>query len=169
MFNNPNPGIEISDANIVAELLWQIVAYGFPNKSAALSGYILHNHRNPDSEQSERIEEIYSYIDVCNISGISNEVIRRYSCAKNIAWISNMTSYTLPRAKVAYDLNCFLDDYMWFNDETKTLLMISASEGYEGEVGKIEEFAYSMLKNPTIVYGQAMLPGIGIMAVFITE
>lgn len=80
-----------------------------------------------------------------------------------------MTSYTLPREKVAYDLNCFLDDYMWFNGETKTLIMISASASYEVEVSKIEEFANSMLKNPTVVYGTALMPGIEVMAVFITE
>lgn len=80
-----------------------------------------------------------------------------------------MTSYTLPREKAAYDLNCFLDDFMWFNDETTTIVMISASVGFEVEVVKIEEFANSMLKNPKVVYGTAQLPGIEVMAVFITE
>lgn len=66
-------------------------------------------------------------------------------------------------------MNCFLDDFMWFNNETKTFLIISASEGYVNEVCKIEEFANNMLKNPTISYGKPMLPGIEVMAIFITE
>ena len=169
MFGRPNPDIEITDESIAAELLWQLVAYGFPDKSMALSGYILHNHRFPNSTQCERLEELCSYIGLRQVSGISNEDIRKYRDAKNISWISNMTPYTLPREKAAYDVNCFLDDYMWFNDETKTIIMISASAGYEDEIGKIEEFANSMLKNPTILYGKALLPGIEVMAIFIKE
>ncbi len=46
----------------------------------------------------------------------------------NIAWIANITPYSLPRDKVAYDMICSLDDFMWFNNETKTFLIISASE-----------------------------------------
>lgn len=169
MFGRPNPDIEISDESIAAELLWLLVAYGFPEKSVALSGYIQHNHRFPDSSQSERIEEIFRYIELHQVSGISHEDIKKYRDAKNISWISNLTSYTLPREKAAYDLNCFLDDFMWLNDETKTIIMISASAGYGVEVSKIEEFANNMLKNPTVVYGTALLPGIEVMAVFITE
>lgn len=169
MFGRPNPESKITDDSIAAELLWQLVAYGFPEKSEALSGYILHNHRYPDSTQYERIKEICSYIELRQVSGISHEDIKKYRHAKNISWISNCTSYTLPREKAAYDLNCFLDDFMWFNDETKTIIMISASAYYEDEVGKIVEFANSMLKNPTVVYGTALLPGIEVMAVFITE
>ena len=169
MFGKRNPYIEITDESIAAELLWQLVAYGFPVKSVALSGYMLHNNRYSDSTQGERIEEICSYIDLRQISGISHEDIKKYRDAKNISWISNLTSYTLPREKASYDLNCFLDDYMWFNDETKTIVMISASVGFEVEAVKIEEFANSMLKNPKVVYGTALLPGIEVMAVFITE
>lgn len=169
MFNKPDPDVNISDESIIAELLWQLVAYGFPEKSVALSGYILHNHRYPDSTQYERIKEICSYMELRQVSGISHELIKKYRDAKNILWISNLTSYTLPREKAAYDLNCFLDDFMWFNDETKTIIMISASASYEGEVSKIEEFTNGMLKNPTVVYGTALLPGIEVMAVFITE
>lgn len=168
MFGRPNPDIEISDESIAAELLWLLVAYGFPEKSVALSG-LQHNHRFPDSSQSERIEEIFRYIELHQVSGISHEDIKKYRDAKNISWISNLTSYTLPREKAAYDLNCFLDDFRWFNDETKTIVMISASAGYEDEADKIEEFANKMLKNPTVVYGTALLPGIEVMAVFITE
>lgn len=169
MLGRRNPNIEITDECIAAELLWQLVAYGFPVKSVALSGYMLHNNRYPDSTQGERIEEICSYIELRQISGISHGDIKKYRDAKNISWISNLTSYTLPREKAAYNLNCFLDDFMWFNDETKTIVMISASAGYEVEVGKIEEFANSMLKNPTVVFGTALLPGIEVLAVFITE
>lgn len=169
MFGKHNPYIEITDESIAAELLWQLVAYGFPVKSVALSGYMLHNNRYSDSTQGERIEEICSYIDLRQISGISHEDIKKYRDAKNISWISNLTSYTLPREKASYDLNCFLDDYMWFNDETTTIVMISASVGFEVEVVKIEGFANSMLKNPKVVYGTALLPGIEVMAVFITE
>lgn len=169
MFGKRNPYIEITDESIAAELLWQLVAYGFPVKSVALSGYMLHNNRYSDSTQGERIEEICSYIDLRQISGISHEDIKKYRDAKNISWISNLTSYTLPREKASYDLNCFLDDYMWFNDETTTIVMISASVGFEVEVVKIEGFANSMLKNPKVVYGTALLPGIEVMAVFITE
>lgn len=169
MFNKPDPDVNISDESIIAELLWQLVAYGFPEKSVALSGYILHDNRHPDSTQYERIKEICSYIELRQVSGISHEDIKKYRDAKNISWISNLTSYTLPREKAAYDLNCFLDDFMWFNDETKTIVMISASAGYGDEADKIEEFANKMLKNPTVVYGTALLPGIEVMAVFITE
>lgn len=66
-------------------------------------------------------------------------------------------------------MNCFLDDFMWFNNETKTILIISSSEGYENEVCEIEKFAHNMLKNPTIKYGNPLIHGIEIMAVFITE
>jgi len=169
MFGKPNADIEITDESIAAQLLWQLVAYEFPEKSAALSGYILHDNRHPDSTQYERIKEICSYIELRQVSGISHEDIKKYRDAKNISWISNLTSYSLPREKAAYDLNCFLDDFMWFNDETKTIVMISASAGYEDEADKIEEFANKMLKNPTVVYGTALLPGIEVMAVFITE
>lgn len=169
MFGRFSRDVRISDESIVAELLWQLVTYGFPEKSAALSGFILNNRRWPDSTQSERFEEICSYADLFKMSGISREELCDLCDAKNISWISNMTSYTLPREKTAYDMNCFLDDFMWFNDETKTIVMISASDGYEDETSKIEEFANRMLRNPMIVYGKAMLSGIETMAVFITE
>ena len=80
-----------------------------------------------------------------------------------------MTSYSLPKDNAAYDLNCCMDDFMWFNEETKTYVIISSSSGYESEVHKIEEFVNSMMRNPTILYGTPKLPGIEVMAVFITE
>lgn len=169
IFGKPNPDIEITDESIAAELLWQLVAYGFPDKSVVLSGYIQHNRRSHDSNQGERIEEICSYIDLRKVQGITSEDIKKYSNAKNISWISKMTPYTLPPMKAAYDMNCFLDDFMWSHDETNTIVMISASAAYEVEVGKIEEFANCMLKNPTILHGKAPLPGIEVMAIFIKE
>ena len=167
--DKPNSDVEIGDDSIMAEILWQFVAYGFPENTAVICGYILNNRRRPDSTKSDRIEEICRYIDFYHVTGISHEDIRRYRNATNVAWISKMTSYTLPMEKAAYDMTCFLDDFMWFNNETKTILIISASEGYEDEVSKIEEFANSMLKNPTIAYGTPTLPGIEVMSIFITE
>ena len=169
MFNRPDAVRKITDEMIVADLLWQLVAYGFPKESAILSGFILNNRRWPESTESERIEEICSYIDIHRVSALSHGDLQKYSEAKNIAWVCNITPYSLPRANASYDMICFLDDYMWFNKETKTVLIISSSEGYEKEVGEIEEFAYNVLKNPTIVHGKPMLPGIEIMAIFITE
>ena len=169
MFNRPDTVRKITDEMIVADLLWQLVAYGFPKESAFLPGFILNNRRWPESTISERIEEICSYIDIHQVSELSHEDIRKYSKEKNIAWVSDITPYSLPRAKASYNMTCFLDDFMWFNDETKTILIISSSEGYEKEVCEIEEFAHSMLKNPTIVHGKPLLPGIEIMAIFITE
>lgn len=75
MFDKPTT--DISDESIVSELLWQLVAYGYPEESAALSGYILNNHRSPDSTQKERIEEICSYIDIRQVTGISQEDINQ--------------------------------------------------------------------------------------------
>lgn len=169
MFNRPDAVRKITDEMIVADLLWQLVAYGFPKESAILSGFILNNRRRPESTPLERIEEICSYIDIHQVSELSHGDIRKYIEAKNIVWATNITPYSLPRLKASYDMNCFLDDFMWFNNETKTILIISSSEGYTSEAYKIEEFARSMLKNPTIVYGEPILPGIEIMAVFITE
>ncbi|WP_301198428.1 hypothetical protein [Bacteroides acidifaciens] len=160
---------KITDEMIVADLLWQLVALGFPEKSAILSGYLLNNRRFPESTKAERIEEICSYIDNHHVTGISHEGICKYLTAKNVSWIADITSYSLPKDKAAYDITCFLDDFMWFNNETKTILIISASEGYEEEVAKIEEFANSMLKNPLVVYGRPKLPGIEVLAIFITE
>ena len=160
---------KITDEMIVADLLWQLVACGFPEDSKVLSGYLLNNRRFPESTQAERIEEICSYIDYHHVTGISHEQNRKYLTAKNVSWIADITSYSLPKDKAAYDITCFLDDFMWFNNETKTILIISASEGYEEEVAKIEEFANCMLKNPSVVYGRPKLPGIDIMAIFITE
>lgn len=154
---------------IVADLLWQLVSFGFPKMSSALSGYLLNSRRFPESTQAERLEEIRSYLDIHQVSEITSEDIRKYSVAENIAWITEMTPYSLPPDKGAYDMICFLDDYMWFNNETKTILIISGSKGYEEEVAKIEDFANSMLKNPTIAYGKTLLLGIEIMAIFITE
>lgn len=169
MFNRPGAVRKITDEMIVGDLLWQLVAYGFPKYSAILSGFILNNRRWPETAISERIEEICSYMDIHQVSGLSHGDIRKYSGVKNIAWVTNITPYSLPRLKASYDMNCFLDDFMWFNDETKTILVISSSEGYENEVCKIEKFAHSMLKEPTIKYGKPLLPGIEIMVVFITE
>lgn len=160
---------KITDEMIVANLLWQLVACGFSEDSKVLSGYLLNNRRFPESTQAERIEEICSYIDYHHVTEISHEQISKYLTAKNVSWIADITSYSLPKDKAAYDITCFLDDFMWCNNETKTFLIISASEGYENEVCKIEEFANSMLKNPSVVYGRPKLPGIDIMAIFITE
>lgn len=168
-FNRPDASCDITDEMIVADFLWQLVAYGFPKESTALSGYLLNNRRFPESTQAEKIEEICSYLDIHQVTGITREDIRKYGEAENIAWITDITSYSLPHDKAAYDLTCLLDDFMWFNNETKTILIISASDGYEGEVNKIEEFADNMLKNPTIAYGKPILPGIEVMAIFITE
>lgn len=169
MFNRPDAVRKITDEMIVADLLWQLVAYGFPKESAILSAFTLNNRRWPESTISERIEEVCSYIDIHQVSELSHGDIRKYSDAKNIAWVSNITPYSLPQAKASYDMTCFLDDFMWFNDETKTILIISSSEGYEKEVCEIEEFAHRMLRNPTIVHGKPILPGIEIMAIIITE
>lgn len=65
-------------------------------------------------------------------------------------------------------MNCFLDDFMWFNNETKTILIISGSDGYENEASKIEDFSNNMLKNPAIIYGEPLLQEIEIMAIFIS-
>lgn len=169
IFNRSNVGEKITDEQIAADILWHLVAYGYPEESPALSGYLLNNRRFPESTQAERIEEICSYIDNHHVKGISHEEICKYLTANNVSWIADITSYSLPKDKAAYDITCFLDDFMWFNNETKTILIISASEGYEEEVAKIEEFANSMLKNPSVVYGKPKLPGIDIMAIFITE
>ena len=133
IFNRPDAVRKTSDEMIVADLLWQLVAYGFPNDSAFLSGFILNNRRWPESTISERIEEICSYIDLHKVSELPHEAIRRYSKAKNIAWATNITPYSLPQIKASYDMNCFLDDFM------------------------------------TTVHGKPLLPGIEIMAIFITE
>lgn len=159
----------ITDEMIVADLLWQLVSFGFPEKTEALIGYLFNNRRFPESTQAERIEEICSYIDYHHVTEISHEQIRKYLTVKNVSWIADITSYSLPKDKVAYDITCFLDDFMWFNNETKTILILSASEGYEEEVAKIEKFANCMLKNLTITYGRPLLPGIEVMAIFITE
>lgn len=169
IFNRSSVVEKITDEQITADILWHLVAYGYPEESTALSGYLLNNRRFPESTQAERREEICSYIDNNHVMGICHEQIRKYLTAKNVSWIADITSYSLPHDKAAYDMTCFLDDFMWFNNETKTILIISASEGYEGEVDKIEEFANDMLKNPTIVYGKPILPGIEVMAIFITE
>lgn len=167
--NRPDAYCKITNERIVANLLWQLVAYGFPEESTALTGYLLNNRRFPDSSQLERIDEICSYIDLHLVSRLSHQDIYQYGDVGNISWIVNMTPYSLPRDKAAYDMICFLDDFMWFNNETKTILIISASEGYENEVLKIEEFSNNMLKIPTILHGNPLLPGIEVMAIFITE
>lgn len=169
VFNRPDTNRKIANEMIVADLLWQLVAYGFLEDSKVLSGYLLINRRFPESTQTERIEEIRSYIEIHKVSDIIGDEIRKLNKANNIAWIANITSYSLPLNKASYHIICFLDDFMWFNNETETILIISASEGYEEEVAKIEEFANSMLKNPSVVYGKPKLPGIDIMAIFITE
>lgn len=168
-FSRPEANCNITDDMIVADLLWQLVDFGYPDESPALFGYLLNNRRFPESTQAERLEEICSYIDNHHVKGICHEQISKYLTAKNVSWIADITSYSLPKDKAAYDITCFLDDFMWCNNETKTFLIISASEGYENEVCKIEEFANSMLKNPSVVYGRPKLPGIDIMAIFITE
>ena len=168
LFNRPIGSCKISNEMIVADLLWQLVSYGFPKESEALSGYLFNIRRYPDSTQEERIEEIRSYLEIHKVSDIIGDEIRKFNKANNIAWIANITPYSLPLNKASYDMNCFLDDFMWFNNETKTVLIISASEDYEGEVDKIKEFTNSMLKNPTIAYGKPMLPGIEVMVIFIS-
>lgn len=168
-FNRPDKCRKITNEMIVADLLWQLVSFGFPKISSALSGYLLNNRRFPQSAQAERIEEIRCYLEFHKVPDITWDEIRKFNNANNIAWIANITPYSLPHNKASYDINCFLDDFMWFNNETKTFLIISASEGYENEVCKIEEFAIKMLKNPTIAYGKPLLPGIEILAIFITE
>lgn len=160
---------KITDEQVVVDLLWHLVGLGYPEKSLALNGYIFNNCRWPDTTKETRIEEICSYIDIHGVSGICHDDIRKYTNARNISWIADMTSYSLPKDKAAYDLNCCLDDFMWFNEETKTYVIISASPGYESEVNKIEEFVNNMMRNPTILYGTPKLPGIEVMAVFITE
>lgn len=168
IFNRSSAGEKITDEQIAADILWHLVAYGYPEESPALSGYLFNNRRFPESTQAERLEEICSYIDNHHVTEISHEQIRKHLTAKNISWIADMTSYSLPKDKAAHDMNCCLDDFLWFNNETKTILIISASEGYEGEAGKIMEFAHSMLKNPTVAHGKTKLPGIEIMSIFIT-
>lgn len=167
--NRSDKSSKITHEMIVADLLWQLVAYGFPEDSKMLSGYLLNNRRFPESTQTERIEEICSYLEIHKVSDIIVDEIRKFNKANNITWIANITPYSLPLNKASYDMICFLDDFMWFNNETKTFLIISASEGYEEEVAKIEEFANSMLKNPSVVYGRPKLPGIEVMTIFITE
>lgn len=167
--NRPDASCNITNEMIVADLLWVLVSFGFPKMSSALSGYLLNNRRFPESTQTERIEEIQSYLEIHKVSDIILDEIRKFNKANNITWIANITPYSLPLNKASYDMNCCLDDFMWFNNETNTILIISAYEGYENEVCKIEEFANNMLKNPTIAYGKPMLPGINVMAIFITE
>lgn len=167
--NRPDAYCKITNDRIVADLLWQLVAYGFPEEATALTGYLLNNRRSPDSSQLERIDEICSYIDLHLVSGLSHQDIYQYRDVGNIAWLVNITPYSLPRDKAAYDMICFLDDFMWFNNEIKSILIISASEGYDNEVSKIEDFSNNMLKMPTILHGIPLLPGIEVMAIFITE
>lgn len=88
---------------------------------------------------------------------------------KIIAGLSYSTHYSVPRTNAARDIICFRDDNMWFNRETRTLLIVSFSEDYENEVCEIMDFANSMLKNPTIAFGKPILPGIEVSAIFITE
>lgn len=167
--NRPDASCNITDEMIVADLLWKLVSFGFPKMSSALYSYLINNRRFPDSTRAERIEGIRSYLEIHKVSDIIWDEIQKFNKAKNITWIANITPYSLPLNKASYDMICFLDDFMWFNNETKTFLIISASEGYENEVCKIEEFANNMLKNPTIIYGTPMLPGIEAIAFFITE
>lgn len=167
-FGIRNENCKITDEMIVADLLWQLVSFDFPEKTVALSGYLLNNRRFPESTQAERIEEIRSYLEIHKVSDIIWDEIRKFSKASNISWIADITPYSLPHDKASFDMTCFLDDFMWFNNETKTVLIISASEGYDVEVDKITKFANSILKNPTITYGSPMLPGIEVMAIFIT-
>lgn len=169
IFESDKTREKITDEQIVADLLWHLVALGYPEDSSALIGYIFHNCRWPETTKPERIEEICSYMDSHKVLGIYHDDIRKYIDARNITWIADMTSYSLPKDKAAYDLNCCLDDFMWFNEETKTYVIISASPGYETEVNKIEEFVNNMMRNPTILYGTPKLPGIEVMAVFITD
>lgn len=169
MFNRPDAVRKTTNEMIIANLLWQLVAYGYPEESAILSGFILNNRRWSETTMSERIEEICSYIDIHQVPGLSHENIRKYNGANNIAWVTNITPYSLPRIKASYDITCFLDDFMWLNNETKTILIISSCEVYENEVCEIEDFANNMLKNPIIKYGEPFIPGIEVMVIFITE
>lgn len=169
ILNRSIVGEKKTDEQITADILWHLVAYGYPEESQALFGCLFNNRRFPDSTQAERLKEICSYIDNHHVMGLCHEQIRKCLTAKNVSWIADVTPYSLPPDKATYDITCFLDDFIWFNNETKTLLIISASEGYENEVCKIEEFANNMLKNPTISFGKPMLPGIELLAIFITE
>lgn len=82
VFNRSNVGEKITDEQITADILWHLVAYGYPEESPALSGYLLNNRRFPESTKVERIEEICSYIDYHHVTGISHEQIRKYLTAK---------------------------------------------------------------------------------------
>lgn len=159
----------ISDEQIVADCLWHLVASGYPKDSAALSGYILNNSRRHYLSTVEVFEEIYSYLDLYKVTGYPREEVMTYKHAQNTAIIGDITPYSLPIEKSSYYMICFLDDYMWFNNETKTFFIISASEDYQSEVIVVKDFINSMMKNPTLFYGKPLLPGIDIKAIFITQ
>lgn len=187
-------GQMLSNVQIAADCLWEFTAFGFADEAVSDAGTFLekycyrkrlnyslkyeretrHLGRTSVDELNRlyryaRIEEICSYIDRYKVSGITDKEIWSYKCVKNIKDVDFVTSYTLPRSAAAYQLNCCLDDNMWFNDETKTIVIISASQGYEQQVSEIEEFIHAHLKNPTILYGRNKLRGIVMKAIFITE
>lgn len=48
-FNSHDANRRITDEMIVADLLWQLVYFGYPKMSSALSGYLLNSRRFPES------------------------------------------------------------------------------------------------------------------------
>lgn len=134
------------------------------------------HHRNKRQFQRLRqlrqyvcVNEIVRYLELHEVSGILPDNIRAYRDAKNIDVVCNVTPATLSPNKSVFDMICFLDDYMWFNNETRTIVIISTWAKYKNKIHEIEEFINRMMKNPTILYGKPILPGIEVMVVFITE
>jgi len=115
------------------------------------------------------VDEICRYLELHKVTGICPDNIQAYKDAKNIEVVGNIAPATLLPEQSAFDMICFLDDYMWFNKETKTLVFISASDGYESDIAEIKDFINSMMVNPTILHGRPIVPGVEVMAVFITE
>ena len=133
-------------------------------------------HRNKRQFQRLRqlrqhvyIDGICRYFELHKVSVVPPHYIWAYKDAKNIEAVCSVAPATLPPGKSSFDMVCFLDDSMWFNKETKTIVVISASDGYGSEVGEITGFVNSMMVNPTIFYGCPLVPGVEVMAVFITE
>lgn len=82
VFNRSSVVEKITDEQITADILLHLVAYGYPEESLALFGYLLNNRRFQASTQAERLEEICSYIDNHHVMGICHEQIRKYLTAK---------------------------------------------------------------------------------------
>ncbi|MDE5687582.1 MAG: hypothetical protein K2I18_03030 [Paramuribaculum sp.] len=184
----------LSDVQIVADCLWEFIAFGFVDDIVSDAGAYLekycyrrrlnyslkyeretrHLGRRSTDEPNRlyrcaRIEETCSYIDKYKVTGITGKELWTYKEVKNFKDVDFVTPYTLPQSAAAYQLNCCLDDNMWFNDETKTIVIISASRGYEQQVCEIKDFIHAHLKNPMILYGKNKLRGIVMKAIFITE